>query len=92
MKVGISNHEYPQSSGDFVEIVDIFLVTCSQRTGGPVTQLPGYGNLWYAVADTVHGQIPAKARTDLPMCWYTFGGKEIEVKADFVVYCPEQLP
>ena len=70
MKVGISNHEYPQSGGDFVEIVDISLVTCSQSTGWPVTQLPGYGNLWYAVADTVHGQIPAKARKDFHVLVY----------------------
>ena len=49
-----------------------------------------YGNLWFALANTSYGWMPAKASKDPAVCWYTYAGKEFAVTGDFVYLCSEK--
>ena len=45
-------------------------------------------NKYYnAVVDGVHGMVPGKAKADLTMAWYSWGGKEYYVRSKFYVIC-----
>ena len=53
-------------------------------TGEPVAKQDGYGQLWHAIAVTVHGRIPGKAtyiRDGDSQCWYTYAGEEHQAHA-----------
>jgi hypothetical protein len=75
---GSRGWEYHQKAG--FRRVRVQVVLSADR-GPPVLTQDGYGSLWFALAQTEHGQIPAKASET--KCWYTFAGEEYETTVDF---------
>jgi len=59
------------------------LLRTSEPHGDPVCYQAGYGHLYFAIAITEYGDIPAKAtfcygdEPCLKRCWYTYGGTEL---------------
>ena len=88
---GYLGHEIFVKEGS-VQIVKTPLVECDSPIGEHVLECEKYGKLWYALANTPHGRIPAKANNKSPAyCWYTYAGYECPLfdTSDFVYLCPE---
>ena len=81
---GWCGREYYQSAGFTIQSKLMFDPKPTISREPHVMIQEGYGILWYALADTPHGKIPAKASCD--KCWYTFGGKEYMVTSGFVYF------
>jgi hypothetical protein len=63
------------------------LVASNEPSSPCVVSQEGYGELWFALASTEHGTIPAKASRAqegvVAKCWYTYGGAEICITENF---------
>jgi len=76
---GTQGHEVYQDESFKIEAS---LVVVPECRGVHVLQQERYGELWFALAHTVHGNIPGKANR-AGVCWYTYGGREYST-TDFV--------